>query len=87
MIKLKRQKSFLEDVIFYKGDLRYIIIFGNRVLEVVKFCSKRDGGQVDIFVIYREVQYKLDYVIDWFRFFYFKCNVFGNNFKDLVDKY
>nr|XP_005552730.2 dystonin isoform X27 [Macaca fascicularis] len=87
MTKLKRQKSFSEDVISHKGDLRYITISGNRVLEAAKSCSKRDGGQVDTSATHREVQHKLDHATDRFRSLYSKCNVLGNNLKDLVDKY
>ncbi|KAL2791996.1 dystonin isoform 3 [Daubentonia madagascariensis] len=92
MTKLKRQKSFSEDVISHKGDLRYITISGNRVLEAAKSCSKRDGSKVDKADIdtsatHREVQNKLDHATDRFRSLYSKCSVLGNNLKDLVDKY
>ncbi|XP_012576219.1 PREDICTED: dystonin isoform X1 [Condylura cristata] len=93
MTKLKRQKSFSEDVISHKGDLRYITISGNRVLEAAKSCSKRDGGgkadqdDIDTSATHREVQSKLDHATDRFRSLYSKCNVLGNNLKDLVDKY
>ncbi|XP_066109026.1 dystonin isoform X8 [Saccopteryx bilineata] len=93
MAKLKRQKSFSEDVISHKGDLRYITISGNRVLEAAKSCSKRDGGgkadqdNIDTSATHREVQSKLDHATDRFRSLYSKCSVLGNNLKDLVDKY
>ncbi|XP_016053516.1 PREDICTED: dystonin isoform X2 [Miniopterus natalensis] len=93
MTKLKRQKSFSEDVISHKGDLRYITISGNRVLEAAKSCSKRDGGgkadqdNTDTSAAHREVQSKLDHATDRFRSLYSKCSVLGNNLKDLVDKY
>ncbi|XP_051008985.1 dystonin isoform X1 [Acomys russatus] len=90
--KLRRQKSFSEDVISHKGDLRYITISGNRVLEAAKSCCKRDDDRVDKDSIdtsatYREVQTKLDQATDRFRSLYSKCSVLGNNLKDLVDKY
>ncbi|XP_028721202.1 dystonin isoform X19 [Peromyscus leucopus] len=90
--KLTRQKSFSEDVISHKGDLRYITISGNRVLEAAKSCSKRDGHRndrdnVDTSATHREVQTKLDQATQRFRSLYSKCNVLGNNLKDLVDKY
>ncbi|KAM5324542.1 dystonin isoform 13-T13 [Glossophaga mutica] len=93
MTKLKRQKSFSEDVISHKGDLRYITISGNRVLEAAKSCSRRDGGgkadqnNIDTSAAHREVQSKLDHATDRFRALYSKCSVLGNNLKDLVDKY
>ncbi|XP_023400433.1 dystonin isoform X8 [Loxodonta africana] len=93
MTKLKRQKSFSEDVISHKGDLRYITISGNRVLEAAKSCSKRDDGSkvdkesIDTSATHKEVQSKLDHATDRFRSLYSKCNILGNNLKDLVDKY
>ncbi|KAM9240272.1 dystonin [Leptosomus discolor] len=92
MVKLKRQKSFSEDVISHKGDLRYITISGQRVLDAARSCSKRDGVKVDkdgidTSATYAEVQNKLDNASDRFKSLYTKCSILGNNLKDLVDKY
>ncbi|NXO74338.1 DYST protein, partial [Phainopepla nitens] len=92
MVKLKRQKSFSEDVISHKGDLRYITISGQRVLDAARSCSKRDGVKVDkdgidTSATYAEVQNKLDRASDRFKSLYSKCSILGNNLKDLVDKY
>ncbi|NXJ64455.1 DYST protein, partial [Rostratula benghalensis] len=92
MVKLKRQKSFSEDVISHKGDLRYITISGQRVLDAARSCSKRDGVKVDkdgidMTATYGEVQNKLDIASNRFKSLYTKCSVLGNNLKDLVDKY
>ncbi|NWR64291.1 DYST protein, partial [Bucorvus abyssinicus] len=92
MVKLKRQKSFSEDVISHKGDLRYITISGQRVLDAARSCSKRDGVKVDkdgidTSATYTEVQNKLDDASDRFKSLYTKCSIVGNNLKDLVDKY
>nr|XP_048286364.1 dystonin isoform X13 [Myodes glareolus] len=93
MDKLTRQKSFSEDVISHKGDLRYITISGNRVLEAAKSCSKRDGSRVDkdsgidTSATHREVQTKLDQATHRFRSLYSKCSALGNNLKDLVGKH
>lgn len=40
--KLQRQKSFSEDVISHKGDLRFITISGQKVLDVAKTCGLVD---------------------------------------------
>ena len=40
--KLQRQKSFSEDVISHKGDLRFITISGQKVLDVAKACGRMD---------------------------------------------
>ncbi|XP_036623907.1 dystonin isoform X4 [Trichosurus vulpecula] len=85
MTKLKRQKSFSEDVISHKGDLRYITISGHRVLEAAKSCSNKDN--FDTSATYKEVQGKLDLANERFKSLYAKCSVLGNNLKDLVDKY
>ncbi|XP_064506346.1 dystonin isoform X26 [Pseudopipra pipra] len=92
MVKLKRQKSFSEDVISHKGDLRYITISGQRVLDAARSCSKRDGVKVDkdgidTSATYTDVQNKLDSASDRFKSLYTKCSILGNNLKDLVDKY
>lgn len=41
--KLQRQKSFSEDVISHKGDLRFITISGQKVLDVAKACGLGDA--------------------------------------------
>ena len=41
--KLQRQKSFSEDVISHKGDLRFITISGQKVLDVAKACGSADA--------------------------------------------
>ncbi|XP_039176235.1 dystonin isoform X23 [Crotalus tigris] len=92
IIKLQRQKSFSEDVISHKGDLRFITIAGQRVLEAAKSCNKTEGVRyekegMDTSLTYMEVQDKLDRATSRFKTLYSKCSIFGNNLKDLVDKY
>uniref|UniRef100_A0A2D4H7S5 Uncharacterized protein n=1 Tax=Micrurus lemniscatus lemniscatus TaxID=129467 RepID=A0A2D4H7S5_MICLE len=92
IIKLQRQKSFSEDVISHKGDLRFITIAGQRVLEAAKSCNKIEGVRyekegMDTSSTYMEVQNKLDRATSRFKTLYSKCSIFGNNLKDLVDKY
>lgn len=40
--KLQQQKSFSEDVISHKGDLRFITISGQKVLDAAKACGLAD---------------------------------------------
>ncbi|XP_032072187.1 dystonin isoform X2 [Thamnophis elegans] len=92
VIKLQRQKSFSEDVISHKGDLRFITIAGQRVLDAAKSCNKIEGARyekegMDTSSTYMEVQNKLDGATGRFKTLYSKCSIFGNNLKDLVDKY
>ncbi|XP_025033490.1 dystonin isoform X3 [Python bivittatus] len=92
VIKLQRQKSFSEDVISHKGDLRFITIAGQRVLDAATSCNKIEGVRyekegMDTSSTYIEVQNKLDRATGRFKTLYSKCSIFGNNLKDLVDKY
>lgn len=44
---LQRQKSFSEDVISHKGDLRFITISGQKVLEAARGCNRGESGGTD----------------------------------------
>ncbi|XP_040284530.1 dystonin isoform X17 [Bufo bufo] len=89
--KLQRQKSFSEDVISHKGDLRYITISGQRVIDAAKSCSKddveEDNNNISTMETCKMVQSKLDIASEDFKSLHAKCNLLGNNLKDLVDKY
>ncbi|XP_043919283.1 dystonin isoform X2 [Protopterus annectens] len=90
--KLQRQKSFSEDVISHKGDLRYITISGQRVLETARSCSKAESSKdpqhrLDTSAACSLVEGKLDAATDRYKTLYSKCNEFGNHLKDVVDKY
>ncbi|XP_056421747.1 dystonin isoform X16 [Hyla sarda] len=91
MAKLQRQKSFSEDVISHKGDLRYITISGQRVLDAAKSYSKddmvEDNNNISTMETCKMVQSKLDTASENFKSLHSKCNILGNNLKDLVDKY
>ncbi|KAM3930381.1 dystonin isoform 2-T2 [Leptodactylus fuscus] len=91
LTKLQRQKSFSEDVISHKGDLRYITISGQRVLDAAKSCSKddmvEDNNNISTIETCKMVQSKLDIASENFKSLHSKCNMLGNNLKDLVDKY
>uniref|UniRef100_A0A4W5LAD5 Dystonin n=1 Tax=Hucho hucho TaxID=62062 RepID=A0A4W5LAD5_9TELE len=86
--KLQRQKSFSEDVISHKGDLRFITISGQKVLDVAKACGRMDPEgkdaqlEVDTTGTCAAVKEKLDSAASRY-----KCNELGNNLKDVVDKY
>ncbi|XP_031758907.1 dystonin isoform X7 [Xenopus tropicalis] len=86
-IKYQRQKSFSEDVISHRGDLRYITISGQRVLDAAKSCNKdEDNNNVSTLETCKMVQEKLDTASEKFKSLQSKCNVLGNNLKDLSDK-
>ncbi|KAM4694316.1 dystonin [Discoglossus pictus] len=91
MAKLDRQKVFSEDVISHKGDLRYITISGQRVLDAAKSCNRgdimEDNNNINTLETCKMVQSKLDTASENFKSLHSECNVFGNNLKDLADKY
>uniref|UniRef100_A0A672ICS4 Dystonin n=1 Tax=Salarias fasciatus TaxID=181472 RepID=A0A672ICS4_SALFA len=86
--KLQQQRSFSEDVISHKGDLRFITISGQKVLDVAKACGSADPAakntelRVDTSGTCTAVQEKLDSAASRY-----KCNLLGNNLKEVVDKY
>uniref|UniRef100_A0A4W5PSY5 Dystonin n=1 Tax=Hucho hucho TaxID=62062 RepID=A0A4W5PSY5_9TELE len=91
--KLQRQKSFSEDVISHKGDLRFITISGQKVLDVAKACGRMDPGgkdahlEVDTTTTCAAVKEKLDSAAGRFKALHSQCNDLGNNLRDVVDKY
>ncbi|XP_067840170.1 microtubule-actin cross-linking factor 1 isoform X9 [Heptranchias perlo] len=90
--QLQRQKSFSEDVISHKGDLRYITISGQRVLDAAQSCSKLDLGKgakprVDTSATCALVQSQLEVASECYKSLHSKCNLLGKNLRDVVDKY
>ncbi|XP_042592002.1 dystonin isoform X20 [Cyprinus carpio] len=87
---LQRQKSFSEDVISHKGDLRFITISGQKVLDAAKACdhSESDGPpMVDMSGTCAAVKERLDSAASRYKALHTQCNQLGNNLKDMVDKY
>uniref|UniRef100_A0A672SPX3 Dystonin n=1 Tax=Sinocyclocheilus grahami TaxID=75366 RepID=A0A672SPX3_SINGR len=87
---LQRQKSFSEDVISHKGDLRFITISGQKVLDAAKACdhSESDGlPMVDMSGTCAAVKERLDSAASHYKALHTQCNQLGNNLKDVVDKY
>ncbi|XP_070696753.1 dystonin [Pempheris klunzingeri] len=91
--KLQRQKIFSEDVISHKGDLRFITISGQKVLDVAKACGLNDPLaknaplHVDTSGTCSAVKDKLDSAASRYKTLHSQCNQLGNNLKDVVDKY
>ncbi|KAF4090023.1 hypothetical protein AMELA_G00044950, partial [Ameiurus melas] len=91
--KLQKQKSFYEDVISHKGDLRFITISGQKVLDVAKACSRSECKEkqglleVDTSGTCAAVKEKLDSTTTQYKVTHTQCNQLGNNLKDVVDKY
>ncbi|XP_073337728.1 dystonin [Pagrus major] len=91
--KLQRQKNYSEDVISHKGDLRFITISGQKVLDVAKACGAGDPAaknaslDVDTSGTCSAVKDKLDSAASRYKTLHSQCNQLGNNLKDVVDKY
>ncbi|CAK6951622.1 dystonin isoform X1 [Scomber scombrus] len=91
--KLQRQKSFSEDVISHKGDLRFITISGQKVLDVAKTCGLDDPAgknyplHMDTSGTCSAVKDQLDSAAGRYKKLHSQCNQLGNNLKDVVDKY
>ncbi|XP_067278514.1 dystonin isoform X3 [Pseudorasbora parva] len=90
---LQRQKSFSEDVISHKGDLRFITISGQKVLDAAEACDRSGSGGtdgvsvVDMSGTCAAVKEKLDSAATRYKALHTQCNQLGNNLKDVVDKY
>ncbi|XP_056116142.1 dystonin isoform X4 [Rhinichthys klamathensis goyatoka] len=90
---LQRQKSFSEDVISHKGDLRFITISGQKVLDAAKACDRGGSGGTDGLAVVdmsgtcSAVKEKLDSAAARYKALHTQCNQLGNNLKDVVDKY
>ncbi|XP_068183099.1 dystonin [Antennarius striatus] len=91
--KLQQQKSFSEDVISHKGDLRFITISGQKVLDVAKACGSDDPAvkdaqlHVDTSATCSVVKEKLDSAATRYKKLHSQCSQLGNNLKDVVDKF
>ncbi|XP_056148223.1 dystonin [Lampris incognitus] len=90
---LQHQKNFSEDVISHKGDLRFITMSGQKVLDVAKGCGGADAGNrnaqmhVDTTGTCAAVRSKLESAASRYKALHSECNQLGNNLKDVVDKY
>ncbi|XP_015229974.1 PREDICTED: dystonin [Cyprinodon variegatus] len=91
--KLQKQKIFSEDVISHKGDLRFITMSGQKVLDVAKTCESADAGSkntllhVDTSGTCSAVREKLDSAATRYKTLHSQCNLLGNNLREVVDKY
>ncbi|KAM6922361.1 dystonin isoform 1-T1 [Lycodopsis pacificus] len=91
--KLQRQRSFSEDVISHKGDLRFITMSGQKVLDAANACGLADSAaknallDVDTSGTCSAVKDKLDSAASRYKTLHSQCNQLGNNLKDVVDKY
>ncbi|KAJ8250313.1 hypothetical protein COCON_G00222350 [Conger conger] len=91
--RLERQRSFAEDVISHKGDLRFITVSGQRVLDAARDCGKGDPAardlqmDVDTSGVCAAVKDRLDSAANRYKAVHSQCTQLGGNLKDVVDKY
>ncbi|KAM4729954.1 dystonin isoform 3-T3 [Anableps anableps] len=91
--KLQKQRMFSEDVISHKGDLRFITMSGQKVLDVAKTCGLADDASknallhVDTSGTCTAVKDKLDLAASRYKALHSQCNLLGNNLREVVDKY
>ncbi|XP_017268354.1 dystonin isoform X5 [Kryptolebias marmoratus] len=91
--KLQQQNVFSEDVISHKGDLRFITISGQKVLDVAKASGLSDHAannpllHVDTSGTCSAVKNKLDAAASRYKALHSQCNLLGNNLREVVDKY
>uniref|UniRef100_A0A1A8GUE7 Dystonin n=1 Tax=Nothobranchius korthausae TaxID=1143690 RepID=A0A1A8GUE7_9TELE len=91
--KLQQQIVFSEDVISHKGDLRFITMSGQKVLDVAKACGLADHAaknpllHVDTSGACSNVKDKLDSATGRYKTLHSQCNQLGHNLRELVDRY
>ncbi|XP_067867361.1 LOW QUALITY PROTEIN: microtubule-actin cross-linking factor 1-like [Heterodontus francisci] len=90
--KLQRQKSFSEDVISHKGDLRYITISGQKVLDTANTFAETNANEdfkmpIDPSVTSTLVKDKLEDAKDRYSSLHSKCNKLGSHLTNMLEKY
>uniref|UniRef100_A0A4W4F390 Dystonin n=1 Tax=Electrophorus electricus TaxID=8005 RepID=A0A4W4F390_ELEEL len=79
-ISSRNRRAFMRIVISHKGDLRFITISGQKVLDVAEACSRHLG-------MCAAVKEKLDSTAARYKDLHMQCNLLGNNLKTVVEKY
>ncbi|KAJ8359996.1 hypothetical protein SKAU_G00165210 [Synaphobranchus kaupii] len=91
--RLEWQRSFAEDVISHKGDLRFITVSGQRVLDAARSCGQGDPAgrdpqmDVDTSGVCAAVKDRLDSAAGRYKAVHSQCNQLGSYLKDVVNKY
>ncbi|XP_068924103.1 microtubule-actin cross-linking factor 1 isoform X4 [Petaurus breviceps papuanus] len=78
---LLRQKSFSEDVISHKGDLRFVTMSGQKVLDIEN--NSREGTEPS--ATRHLVTSKLDDATERYTVLHSKCNKLGSHLNKLLD--
>ncbi|XP_043573713.1 microtubule-actin cross-linking factor 1 isoform X17 [Chiloscyllium plagiosum] len=91
-IKLQRQKSFSEDIISHKGDLRYITISGQKVLDTADAFAETNTNEnfktpIDPSVTSTLVKNKLENAKHRYNTLHSKCNKLSCHLTSMLEKY
>ncbi|XP_062995874.1 microtubule-actin cross-linking factor 1 isoform X2 [Elgaria multicarinata webbii] len=86
--KLRRQSSFSEDVISHKGDLRFVTMSGQKVLDAEKMVTAEPGGPPVPAVLATGtlVKSKLDDATKRYGAVHSKCTALGSHLNMLLDR-
>ncbi|XP_032901183.1 microtubule-actin cross-linking factor 1 isoform X22 [Amblyraja radiata] len=91
-VKLQKQKGFSEDVISHKGDLRYITISGQKVLDAADVFAEANANEdfkspIDPSVTSTLVKEKLEDAKNRYSTLHSKCNKLGTHLANMLEKY
>ncbi|XP_078093974.1 microtubule-actin cross-linking factor 1 isoform X16 [Mustelus asterias] len=91
-IKLQRQKSFSEDIISHKGDLRYVTISGQKVLDTANAFAETNANEnvktpIDPSATTKLVKDKLEDAKNRYSTLHSKCNKLGSHLSSMLEKY
>ncbi|XP_040280539.1 microtubule-actin cross-linking factor 1 isoform X5 [Bufo bufo] len=84
---LQRQGDFSEDVISHKGDLRYITIAGQKVIDAEKAASEQCDEGLEVQVAGALVKNKLEDASKRYSALHSKCSKLGTHLNSLLNGY
>ncbi|XP_075460611.1 microtubule-actin cross-linking factor 1 isoform X5 [Ascaphus truei] len=84
---LHQQADFSEDVISHKGDLRYITISGQKVVEAEKIAADQCKEDFETPVAGSLVKTKLEDASKRFSTLHSKCSKFGSHLNSLLSRH
>ncbi|XP_072890565.1 microtubule-actin cross-linking factor 1 isoform X2 [Hemitrygon akajei] len=90
-VKLQKQKGFSEDVISHKGDLRYITISGQKVLDAADAFAEANTSEdfkapIDPSVTSTLVKEKLEDAKSRYSMLHSKCGKLGTHLANMLEK-
>ncbi|XP_075709207.1 microtubule-actin cross-linking factor 1-like isoform X18 [Rhinoderma darwinii] len=84
---LPRQGDFSEDVISHKGDLRYITIAGQKVIDAEKAAAEQCNEDLEVQVAGALVKNKLEDASKRYSALHSKCSKLGTHLNSLLNRY